>query len=126
MSLKWTRHNESNITWWGPNNSGYVWNLDLAGKYTEEQVRRIPDYYDNRAHTIAVPCEIADAYANRMVTLGSADAIVSKTLGRTAGVRGSVTDDKDHEGRDECPHCERGYGRPGPMRLLDSASKAAS
>ena len=116
LSLKWTRR-EDNITWWGPNCSGYTWNLDGAGRYTEERVRGNPAYFDNRESTVAVPCEVAERYATRVVLHGANHRLLSDVFG-SASMVGSTVDDTDYEGHDQCPGCERGYGRPGPSRLI--------
>lgn len=116
LSLKWTR-GDDNITWWGPDCSGYTWDLSVAGRYTEERVKGNPAYFDNRESTLAVPCEIAERYAARVMLVGSSHRMLSDVFGN-ASLVGSTVDDKDYEGRDQCPGCERDYGRPGPSRLI--------
>lgn len=116
LSLKWTRRDDC-ITWWGPNDSGYTWILAQAGRYSAESVDGNRAYYDNRESTVAIPCEIAERYASRVVLHGSNHAMLSEVFGNATMV-GSTVDDVDHEGRDQCPGCERGYGRPGPSRLI--------
>lgn len=65
LSLKWTRGNQ--LTWWGPDNNGYVTNLAQAGKYSYETVVERRSYYDNHDTSIAIPCERADAAAIQVV-----------------------------------------------------------
>lgn len=123
MSLKWTRTNEDSVTWWRANASGYTWLLTSAGRYTERQVRGNPAYYDNRENTIAVPCEVAERAASTVVLRDSSRAMLTEVLGRSAGIIGTTLYDEDHEGRNECPGCEHGYGHPGAARLIiDSAT----
>lgn len=56
LSIKWSRGGV--LTWWGPNNSGYVTDLHSAGVYSAEQVAANPGYYDDeRRGTKAVPYE---------------------------------------------------------------------
>jgi hypothetical protein len=45
------------VTLWQPNNSGYTTYLDQAGEYSEEDVNKNPNYYNNNRETLAVPCE---------------------------------------------------------------------
>lgn len=116
LSLKWTRRDDC-ITWWGPNCSGYTWLLDEAGRYSEERVAGNRAYFDNRESTVAIPCEIAERYATNVVLQGASHKMLSDLFGN-ASIVGSTVDDTDYEGREECPGCERGYGRPGPSRLI--------
>ena len=55
-----TKHEDVAITLWGPNSSGYTWNLDKAGKYTQEEAAKINigDRDD-----FAVPFEVASKLA---------------------------------------------------------------
>lgn len=47
-SLKWN-------TWWGPNNSGYTSDKSKAGVYTEENIMKNADYYNDGKNAIAKP-----------------------------------------------------------------------
>ena len=78
LSLKWTRGDQ--VTWWGPDNIGYVRNLEQAGVYTEDQVRARPDYYDNRDSTVAVPVEAVEAAAYRSVATGRVEALIGQAV----------------------------------------------
>lgn len=55
--LSLTHHDPECLVWWRANNSGYCIRLDWAGKYTEEQIKAKPNYYDNGKDTKAVLCE---------------------------------------------------------------------
>jgi hypothetical protein len=61
LSLKWTRTKDNLLTWWGPNDSGYVFRLECAGRYSAEQVEANRTYYDSGEHTLAIPCEAVEA-----------------------------------------------------------------
>jgi hypothetical protein len=66
LSLKWSR-NKDHLVWWCPNDSGYTYQLERAGKYTAAQIAAHPASYDNGDETLAVPVEAADAMAVRVV-----------------------------------------------------------
>ena len=59
LSLKWSKGGI--LTWWGPDNSGYVTDIDNAGRYTRAQVEGKARYYSNEDSTRAVP--VQDVYA---------------------------------------------------------------
>ncbi len=56
LSLKWSDGLDK-LNWWGPDNSGYAYDIDKAGRYTAERVAGNPSYYDNEDTTRAVPLE---------------------------------------------------------------------
>lgn len=62
FSLRWNR-GEAYLTWWGPNNSGYVTQLELAGRYAATEVLARRSYYNNLETTLAIPCVVVDAEA---------------------------------------------------------------
>jgi DNA-directed RNA polymerase subunit RPC12/RpoP len=66
LSLKWSDGLDK-LNWWGPNNSGYAYDIDKAGRYTAEQVTAKPHYYDNDDTTRAVP--IDDVYGGKCGTV---------------------------------------------------------
>ena len=66
LSLKWTRRSDRLITWWWPENNGYCYRLEEAGRYSADAVAGDPNYYDNGVTTKAVPCEDVDALAIRV------------------------------------------------------------
>lgn len=45
--------------WWGPNDSGYVEDLQHAGLYTSEQIKARSNYYNDGKDTLAVREDIA-------------------------------------------------------------------
>jgi hypothetical protein len=53
------------VSLWRPNNSGYTIYLEQAGRYSEEQVKKNQQYYDNKVTTMAVPCEDVEKMALR-------------------------------------------------------------
>lgn len=121
LSLKWTRTNEECVTWWGPDNRGYVLSLDQAGRYSAERVAAAPGYYDNKESTLAVPCEIADKHAIRVVHSDALDRVVSETLGVEASVHAPWMDDDS----EECSECGRGAQHKGPSKIRIHKEKAA-
>lgn len=124
LSLKWTRTNEECVTWWGPDNSGYVISLANAGRYSEERVRSAPDYYDNREHTLAVRCEVADRHALRIVHAELIDKVVSETLGVDACVLAPFQESTDDEGNPvECTECGHSPQHKGPSKLIVRPAK---
>lgn len=36
LSKKWTRREDENLTWWGPDQQGYVYDINKAGLYSKE------------------------------------------------------------------------------------------
>jgi hypothetical protein len=52
VSLKHSEKNE--CTFWRPDNAGYTTNPWAAGFYTEEQVTKDPDYYNDGFNAVAV------------------------------------------------------------------------
>lgn len=59
LSLKWTRPDDAHITFWRPNNAGYTWALECAGRYSDELIANHASYYNNADSTIAVPVDVA-------------------------------------------------------------------
>jgi hypothetical protein len=62
LSLKWSKGGI--LTWWGPNNSNYVTDIDDAGRYTRDQVEKKASYYNNGDSTRAVP--VLEVYEGRI------------------------------------------------------------
>ncbi|MFD3271496.1 hypothetical protein ACE3MS_15355 [Paenibacillus dendritiformis] len=58
LSLKWSK-GKGEYVWWGPDDSGYVKDINQAGKYSEERINSKPLYYRN-TNTFPVPCEIVE------------------------------------------------------------------
>jgi len=52
--------------WWGPKRCGYTTSLDGAGKYTKEEAER--EQHGHADKLVAVPCELADGLAYRVVS----------------------------------------------------------
>jgi len=52
LSLKWSRAGV--LSWWGPDNSGYTTDIDKAGRYSAELVRRKQSYYNDEITTRAI------------------------------------------------------------------------
>lgn len=55
------------LLWWGPDNSGYTYQLDKAGRYSREKVLSSLTYYHNSSNTLAIPCQLAEQEAVKVV-----------------------------------------------------------
>lgn len=62
-SPKHTHSSHCFMTFWGPNNAGYVFRMDWAGRYAEADVAAAPSYYDSGYGAVAVPAEFVLARA---------------------------------------------------------------
>lgn len=59
ISFEHTQPEHDFITLWRPNNSGYCWPVEWAGKYTRAQIEAQRGYYSNGESTMAVPVDVA-------------------------------------------------------------------
>ena len=57
LSLKWS--DGMMATWWKPNDSGYTYSLEEAGRYSREAVEDKANYYNDGETTLAIPVEKA-------------------------------------------------------------------
>lgn len=64
VSVSHTCKDNSYILLWAEDNRGYAYGLDKAGKYSEEIVRSMLDYYNNGKETIAIPCDVIQRLAS--------------------------------------------------------------
>lgn len=64
VSLKYPSHP---LTLWGPDNQGYTWWLEHAGRYSHSRVMEDLDYYNDGENTMAVPCEVIDEHKKTVV-----------------------------------------------------------
>lgn len=117
LSLKWTRR-ENVVTWWRSDHSGYTYCLEFAGRYSAQEVAQSAGYLDNRDSTLAVPCDLVEKWSNRVILDCATTTLLTALFGRPTTLVGSTVDDRDFEGNDQCPRCERGFGSPGPSRIL--------
>jgi hypothetical protein len=60
VSVKHTKRTDKYITLWNPDDKGYCFSIDKAGKYTFDQIEKSLNYY-HTGYDIAVKCEILDA-----------------------------------------------------------------
>lgn len=65
LSRKWTAREDNNLTWWGPDQSGYVYDIDKAGVYSKETAFSI----SKGVHGSSIPVSVDDVnlLATRMV-----------------------------------------------------------
>ena len=68
-------YNGDCVIFWGPDESGYTTDLDQAGRYTEEEAKRIEK---RRGKERAVPLKVAEAAVRRHVTAGRLRAELDK------------------------------------------------
>lgn len=122
LSLRWTRTEDESATWWRADNNGYTTNVDQAGRYTRAQVQQNPSYYDNRETTLAVPCELVDRRAQRVVPSDALSAIVTDAIGVPTLVTAPREESPDDPRPLECPTCgQERSTRPGQSRLVPPA-----
>lgn len=79
LSLKWTRKRDGLITWWRPANNGYSYRLEDAGRYSADDIARLPSYYNDGEHTKAIPCANVDAVSVRVADARS-NALDARSL----------------------------------------------
>jgi len=54
LSLKHSPGYAGQALWWGPNDRGYVEDLNKAGLYTKAQIEEQPGYYNDGTDTLAI------------------------------------------------------------------------
>ncbi len=62
------------VIWWGPNNSGYTDDVEKAGIYSEECIKKRNIYYSNNG-VMPVPVEKVQAATKRIVVLNDTENI---------------------------------------------------
>lgn len=60
ISLKHTHRRHKAITLWRPDDKGYCWPLERAGRYAESGVLEHLGYYNSGCSNIAVPLELVE------------------------------------------------------------------
>jgi len=83
LSLKWLKDNQV-MVWWQPESNGYCLQIDKAGIYTQTQIDKHPEYYNNGKSTLAVPCESVRKF---MVNVLMNDGLILKQLKKIANQR---------------------------------------
>ena len=66
ISLKHTQRRHKAITLWRPNDRGYCWKLESAGRYDEARILEHLGYYNSGCADIAVPVELAERLAQHV------------------------------------------------------------
>jgi hypothetical protein len=62
VSVKHTKREDKYITLWRPDDKGYCYRTEFAGKYSAERITAHLSYY-HTGYDVAVPCEVLDAIA---------------------------------------------------------------
>lgn len=86
MSLTHTKHGDASVTWWAPDDAGYVQDLRKAGRYAAETIQDRRWYYDNRRTTVALPCDAVDVLIRHVLPADAVAQILSARLGRIVRV----------------------------------------
>jgi hypothetical protein len=63
VSVNHTERRDKYITLWNPKNAGYCYRIEVAGKYTEEEINGHLSYYNSGDNTVAVKREVIEALA---------------------------------------------------------------
>jgi len=66
ISLKHTFRRHKAITLWRPDDRGYCWKLESAGRYDEARILNHLGYYNSGCADIAVPFELAERLAQQV------------------------------------------------------------
>lgn len=66
VSLAHTKKWDGVITLWNPNDAGYCYRLERAGKYKEEDIRAHASYYNDGVNSIAVECSTLEKLATKV------------------------------------------------------------
>jgi hypothetical protein len=103
LSLRWTRGDV--LTWWAPDNCGYVTAIDQAGRYPRVQIEANLAYYNNGETALAIPCAAVEAEAVRVVRGARLEALTKKRFEIVLGEPG-----------EKCDVCDQG-AEPRPMGL---------
>lgn len=74
LSLKWTTGDV--MVWYRPECKGYTSQIELAGRFSAEEISSSPAYYDNRDSTMAVP--LSAAIENSTAVVLNLDNILDK------------------------------------------------
>lgn len=61
VSVGHTQRRDPYILLWNPNNAGYCYRTEIAGKYTHADVSESSNYYNSGDNTLAVKCSALDA-----------------------------------------------------------------
>jgi hypothetical protein len=80
------------LYWFAPGANGYVSSLRDAGTFSETELRRLPDYYDNGRNTMAIPMEVAERFVLPVVPTHRLDDML-----RAAGKDPAVIGRRLHE-----------------------------
>jgi hypothetical protein len=63
LSLKHTGDGDRVLTWWAPGGRGYLYRLEMAGRFTAEEIAGEAWRYNDGVNAIAIPRAIVEARA---------------------------------------------------------------
>ncbi|MCP1649445.1 hypothetical protein [Pseudomonas nitroreducens] len=66
ISVKHTKRRHKAITLWRPDDRGYCWTLERAGRYEEPRVLEHLGYYNSGCTNIAVPLTLVEQLAGEV------------------------------------------------------------
>ncbi|QJP09034.1 hypothetical protein [Pseudomonas multiresinivorans] len=66
ISVKHTKRRHKAITLWRPDDRGYCWKLESAGRYAEARVLERLGYYNSGCTNIAVPLTLVEQLAGEV------------------------------------------------------------
>ncbi|WP_437310095.1 hypothetical protein [Sorangium sp. So ce388] len=72
LSLRHSKQSDGVLTWCGPDNSGYVFRLEHAGRYLESEIAARRSYYDDGENARAIPCDVVAAMSRTVREVGAA------------------------------------------------------
>jgi len=60
ISVHHTQRTDKYILLWNPNDAGYCYRTEVAGRYSKEQILKSPHYYNSGERNVAVPVKVLE------------------------------------------------------------------